>query len=358
MTAVMVSAEAQIDFKRVASFPAELHEISGMVLKGDTIYALNDGGNAPKLYLTDTQGSIQRIFHVKAENQDWEELTAAGDSLLFIGDFGNNDNTRKQLRILKVDLRKISGDTLYPEEINFHYEDQVSFPPPASQLQFDCEAMVWLRDTLHLFTKNRTSPFDGWIKHYTLPSKPGNYAAQLRDSFKAGGFLKELFWVTGAALSPDNQTLALISSDKVYTFSGFSGSAFFSGNFETIALGDISQKEAIAFENQTTLWISDEANSLQSAGLYRLIKKKPGNAHSPPKDIPEVWYSRHDQSVHFRYVHPIETITIYTPEGRFICQFDVHDKNCVLPFTNRTSGHYLCEITSGLNKQICVFRKF
>jgi hypothetical protein len=170
--------------------------------------------------------------------------------------------------------------------------------------------------------------------------------------------LKELFWVTGAALSPDNRTLALISSDKVYTFSGFSGSAFFSGNFEKIELGDISQKEAIAFENQSTLWISDEANSLQSAGLYRLIKKKTGNATSMVEDTPEVWYSRHDQSVRFRYVHPIETITIYTPEGRLICQFDVHDKNYVLPFTNRTSGHYLCEITSGLNKQICVFRKF
>lgn len=329
-----------------------------MVLQGDTLYAINDGDNAPTLYLCDTMGNILRKWPVRSTNHDWEELTPGKDGTLYIGDFGNNDNRRTNLQILCLRINESTSDTLEVDTIRFEYEDQVSYPPAASQMKFDAEAMVWMRDSLHLFTKNRTSPYNGWIFHYVLPDQPGHAIARLVDSFYTGGTFKELYWVTGAALSKDLRQLALISSDKVYLFSGFSGSQFFSAQFKTLPLGDISQKEAIAFENDYTLWISDEFNSLRAAGLYRLSLTTASGRSTPPKSPPRVIYHPDRLSISFQSTAPLGTIIVRDASGRLVQQLEINTPEYELDVSNWSSGHYLCEVIKENQPYFCVIKKF
>lgn len=179
----------------------KLKEISGLCTAPDgTLWALNDSGNTSELFnLNANSGQIIKVVQVSARNRDWEELTISPDGILWIGDFGNNSNARRDLRVYRFNPQNGHLDSLL-----FHYPDQTDFPPEAVAAQrFDCEAMVWSRDTLHLFTKSR---FAGQhvTYHYTLPARPGQYVATLIDSL----YLPNLV-VTGAALSNDHRTLAL-----------------------------------------------------------------------------------------------------------------------------------------------------
>ena len=79
----------------------------------------------------------------------------------YIGDFGNNYNARKDSFIYEIVHPEMEGYE-YTEKITFTYSNQKAFPTPLNQQNFDCEVMVWYADSIYLFTKNRTTPFDGW----------------------------------------------------------------------------------------------------------------------------------------------------------------------------------------------------
>ena len=189
--------------QRHQRLPAILGEISGLVRGADGhFYALNDGGNAPWLFRLD--GNTLRLKDTLAlpiPNRDWEDLAADDKGYLYVGDFGNNYNRRRDLCVYRYQLSTHNLDSIL-----FHFSDQTAYPPtdPAAR-NFDCEAMVFAGDSLHLFTKSRFKSRH-WCKHYALPAQPGQYAATLRDSIQ----LKNRV-VSGAGLSQDGQTLALTS---------------------------------------------------------------------------------------------------------------------------------------------------
>lgn len=182
------------------SLPDELNEISGLTgTPSGAFWALADSGNEPALYrINPENAAVLETKRLPVPNKDWEELTADDQGHLYIGDFGNNANKRRDLRIFCYD-----PSTNLLDSILFSFPDQKEFPPESDvERRFDCEAMVWRNDTLHLFTKSR---FKGNKKthHYTLPAEPGTYIAKHCDSL----LLPRV--ITGAALSPDGKTLAL-----------------------------------------------------------------------------------------------------------------------------------------------------
>lgn len=194
-------AQSQVPHKKV-SLPIQLKEVSGMTrLPNGELWLLNDSRNPSELYKFDPLStSLLEIKQLPVKNQDWEDLTHDPVGNLYIGDFGNNYNRRKNLRIYRY-----NPSTGVLDSILFRYPDQTAFPPAQeSNWNFNCEAMVYFQDSLHLFSKNS---FKGnfYTKHYVVPAKPGGeYLAVLRDSI----LLKNRV-VTGAALSRDNKTLVL-----------------------------------------------------------------------------------------------------------------------------------------------------
>jgi hypothetical protein len=353
------NAKGQHQFRRVASLPPELNELSGLQCLKGQILAHNDGGNPSELFSIDTFGNILWKKKIQSDNVDWEDIALKPDSFIFIADFGNNDNTRKDLKVYKVALTQLGNDTLNAEIISFYYPEQNAFPPSNSALYYDCEALIFFNDSLHLFIKNRTSPFDGQVKHYRIPSFAGNHVALLQESIQIGSLIKELYWVTGSDISPGGKKVALQSSDKVFMFSNFSGSDFLKGQFETFVLGDISQKEAITFSDDSTMIIGEETN-VNPAGLYLLSLPSQavvGVQELETKQLNFI-YDRNRETLQFTQDMNGQ-LSIYDQNGRLMVQRALFSSvENVVFIQNWSSGAYRCVLLTKNERFQSVFLKF
>ncbi len=259
----MGAVQAQsLELNTLALLPPSLNENSGLALATDgQFWTHNDSGGEPALYRIDSSGAITRTLHIKgASNVDWEDLTRDKAGNLYIGDFGNNSNTRTDLRIYRISNPDIWPlDSIEAGIIHFSYPDQTEFPPPAERFTYDMEAMVHFGGHLYLFSKNQSEPFTGYTRIYRLPELPGSYSATLLDSFFTGSGPALFDWVSSADVSPDGEHLVLLGYDKIWLFSCRNGRSFLKGQRRTIPIsGGMTQKEAILFVDAQNLIISDE----------------------------------------------------------------------------------------------------
>ncbi len=243
------------------TLPPALTEISGMVYWGGKLYVHNDSGNPSILYETDTvSGNITKeIYFDGVPHTDWEDITQ-DDQYFYIGDIGNNGGNRTNLSIIKCAKNLIGAayyDTITLNEveiIHFTYADQTDFTYNLNNTAFDCEALAFKNNQLHLFTKNWTL---GACVHYVLPAAAGTYQAIRIDSLNTGGTL-----VTGADFA-SNQQLMLIGYKStgtaecalwyIYDF-GQTDSFFTYGNKRKIGIGDallLGQVESICFADSS-----------------------------------------------------------------------------------------------------------
>jgi len=243
----------------------DLKEVSGLqYTKENGLWALEDSGNKNKMYSIDEKGNILNQFEIRnAKNHDWEDLASDAEGNLYIGDFGNNANKRRDLAIYKLNNGKydsIVGKT------EFYYPEQKDFPPKRSEMFYDAEAFFEHEGTFYIFTKNRSKEFDGSFTMYSVPNKEGKHAAKLITSLKACGNYNKCA-ITGADISTDGKTAVLLSGDKIWLMPGFGD-----GNYEIhpVELGFITQKEGITFRDANTLLIADEKDKHVGGRLYEV----------------------------------------------------------------------------------------
>lgn len=272
---VHISAQA-ISFEKLCALDNDLQHNSGIVSlnQAQSFWTQVDNNSPNLIYEFDRDCNILRSVFIKNPiKKDWEEICSDKDNNIYIGDFGNNNNSRKDLRILVIPHEElITSDSVDASVINFSYARQIAFPPPPEEMHYDMEAMVWFDDSLHLFSKNRTDPFDGWCYHYVLPAIPGNYSLNPVDSFKTGSGSLLFYWVTGAAVDPTTRKFVLLSHDRIWLFKDFSGNRFFSGKVQEILLSHYSQKEGICVTEPNIWYITDEYNAVIRTGgdLFKL----------------------------------------------------------------------------------------
>jgi hypothetical protein len=264
-------SQAAATLYSVCGLPSILNETSGIEKTGpNTFWSHNDSGGQPAIYKFDSTGTLLKTLTITgATNFDWEDIAQDHLKNIYIGDFGNNNNNRSvansnQLRIYKIsDPDLVAGTTTTASIINFEYVDR-NFSAPASNHNFDMEGFFFYNDSLHLFTKNRTSPTNGWIKHYILPSVAGTYSAMVVDSFNNAGVR-----ICAADISPDKKRVALLANDKIWLFSCFKGSKFISTGTNTVLTLPLTQKEAVVFSTDSIIYITDELTGSIGQKLYR-----------------------------------------------------------------------------------------
>ena len=262
-----------IKLEVLANLPKLLKESSGIEkLNGsENFWMINDSGNSNELFEVSEAGKIQQIVAVKnAKNKDWEDLATDGQDKLFIGDFGNNGNKRKNLVIYTVSISSINNGEVSAEKTTFYFEDQKKFPPKKKDRNFDVEAFVYMDGYFYLFTKNRSSHFNGVTKLYKVPAEVGSHSAQLISEFITCTDSNTCL-VTGATISKNNKELILLTHDKLFLFTNFNEDDFFNGSVSEINLYHNSQKEAICFKGDD-IYITDEAAKNSGGNLYRIKK--------------------------------------------------------------------------------------
>ena len=249
----------------------KLKEASGVEMSSasELIWVLEDSGNKNSIYGLNSDGKINKTIEIdNAINVDWEDLTSDKAGNLYIGDFGNNDNARKDLCIYKVDSKDLNQETVISSsKISFYYPEQTDFPPKKSGLFYDAESFFEHNGNFYIFTKNRSKGFDGSVFLYKIPNQTGNHKAVLLGKFQACNIYKHCA-ITSAAISPNGKTIALLSANKVWLLSDFSSDAFLNGKTEELTLPDATQKEGICFKDNETLLIVDEKDKKTGGNQY------------------------------------------------------------------------------------------
>ncbi|QTE24463.1 hypothetical protein J3359_07365 [Polaribacter cellanae] len=267
---LLLSCQNFGQLKILADLPKDLKEVSGteIVAKSDLIWMINDGGNKPELFGLNEKGEIIKEIYIKAKNHDWEDLTSDAKGTIYIGDFGNNVNRRKNLSIIIVEHKELDEKNAEVDKIEFEYPNQHKFPPKKKNRFFDTESFFYFKGSLYLFTKSRVKHQYGKTTMYKIPAKKGEYTAEIVDEFDNGSDLE--CWITSADISNDGKKVALLSQKHVLIFTDFKDDNFLSGKVQKIELTHRSQKESITFKDNNTLLITDEKAHGTGGNLYEL----------------------------------------------------------------------------------------
>ena len=244
----------------------KLDETSGLEIINKQLVTINDSGNDPVLFYINESANIldERKLNC-CKNNDWESLAADSD-YVYIADFGNNYDTRKNLSIIKIPIDKSSNEN--PEIINFLYPEQKKFKRIYRRSEYDAEALISFGDILLIFTKNKRKKI---TEIYSLPKYGGNFQAQ-----KIGSLNTESI-VTGADYDKKTNTLVLTSTinfDEYYILvvNDFSlNNKDHKINMYEIPIGK-TQVEAIKIIDENTFWITSEDESSSSSARLMKIK--------------------------------------------------------------------------------------
>ncbi len=243
----------------------KLDETSGLEIVNNTLITINDSGNKPVLFYLDKKGNILNERKLDCcKNNDWESL-AADKNHIYIADFGNNYDTRKNLSIIKIPIAENINES---EIINFSYPEQKKFNTIYRSSQYDAEALISINDNLIIFTKNKLKKI---TEIYSLPKTGGNYQAKKIGSIDTKSI------VTGADYDKKTSTLALTSTILFddYYIQIINDFNFNNHNHKIdtykIPIGK-TQVESIKIIDPTTFWITSEDESNSSSA--RLMKVK------------------------------------------------------------------------------------
>lgn len=330
-----------------------IKESSGLLYLNGKLITHNDSGGEPRLYEIDslTGNVLRTVTILNATNKDWEDITH-DDTYIYIGDFGNNNGVRTDLkvyRILQSDYFESDNDQATAEVITFNYSDQTDFTSSTFSTNYDAEAFISFQDSLYIFTKN-------WGDHrtnvYPLSKQPGNYALSRTDSMDAQGM------ITGADLNENTGILILsgytLLSPFAIIMSSFPAGKFLQGTIVHLDLqapsGYSHQIEGVSEINQSLFYFTSEGGIFGESGLFKLNLNLTG-IYIPKK---EEFSVSPNPAKDFFTVNTSEKIKLklFNSAGELV---QVEDSN-TMNVSSLSRGTYLLEIRGSGTKLITTKR--
>jgi len=216
-----------------------MRKTSGLELgdEPNTFWSHNDKNNPTEVYQFDNTGLLLKTITIAngltQQQSDYEDLAKDDNSNLYIADVGDNQLNKVTYRIYKINTD--STELTEVPTIKFFYPNFE---------RINCESIFWWDGFIYLFIKN---PYEAeFIENF---NNPGSYP----------------FSITGADISPNGETLILMSKDEFYLLKCFTAPYFFSASavikvpFERVYQSDrIPQTEGIVFADDETIFIVDE----------------------------------------------------------------------------------------------------
>lgn len=169
---------------KIAVLSDSLQESSGLTNFNGRLFSFNDSGNTSEIFEIKAGSShIEKTFQTNLKNIDWEAISNDGENF-YIGEFGNNLGSRRDLKVYQIPFRNDSLIVDSIKSIPFYYPEQNDFTPKNTNNNFDAEAMIFLDGNIHLFTKEWIT---NTVSHYVIDKNPtDNQPAQKLESYDTG----------------------------------------------------------------------------------------------------------------------------------------------------------------------------
>lgn len=188
---------------QIAVLPDSLDENSTLDFFRGRLFTINDSGGTSEIFEIDKKsGKLKNKFQTNLKNEDWEAMTSDSANF-YVGEFGNNLGSRKNLKVYKIPFDSIEKSRKFSnaQEIPFYYPEQNDFTKRNTNNDFDAEAMIFLNGKIHLFTKE-------WVSkkttHYIIdPEISENQAALKVETFQTdyvvtdAAYFKEKLYLIG-----------------------------------------------------------------------------------------------------------------------------------------------------------------
>ena len=225
-----------------------LDEASGLLISKKypgVFWSHNDSGDMARLYAFDmkTLKLIKKIKVKKAKNKDWEDLTYYRGNIV-IGDFGNNKNKRKKLKVYTIkepNPYKEKKAKLMSKQ-KFIFSDQKN--SPYRRKNFDCEAIFSFNDKLFLLSKHRADT------NTTLYRLQGDVARKIMQYTLDDR-------VTSA--DSDGKHIVILTYKSIYLIEPKTGDdKIFNYPVKQKVLGDVGQVEGVAINEDKVYIISED----------------------------------------------------------------------------------------------------
>lgn len=331
-----------------------LDETSGLLFYNNKLITHNDSGDNPKLYeINTTTGNISRTVTItNATNVDWEDI-AQDASYIYIGDIGNNNGNRTDLKIYKILKSDYddADDTATAEILAYSYANQLDFTEKPNDNNWDAEGLISFGEKLLIFSKNWA---DNTVNVYSIPKTSGTHSASLVSTYNIGGLItgaetspdESVIYLTGytESLNPFMYTIHSIPSNSLDIFSGTT-----SEKINIVSTGN--QVEAIAFIEITPtkhrLYISNEKFQYSFFTLPAMLRTVEVDAASIILDIKDqtkelsftVFPNPFDKTL--KLSEKVDEIIIYDLLGRMVTQQQFVEE---LSLENLYKGIYIAHI--------------
>jgi hypothetical protein len=279
-------AYAARDLELTGRLPGVLDETSGIAVsrtQPHVFWTHNDSGDGPHLYAIDPSGRLLATFVVGgAEARDWEDIglgpcvsarSQTSPFCLYLGDIGDNRGAREWLTIYMVEEPTVPSRDDGPRTIasqSFRYR----YPGGPD----DAEALAVLSNgDLTIVTKGRS----GTIGFFRLRREASARAIVSGEVLVAeyigdSGIRPDVRIsrnATGAAVSPDGESLAVRTYNEVFFYSAVNdaGKVSWRGPVKACFLGDAEpQGEAIDFLDRDWLVITSERRDRPAGLIHRV----------------------------------------------------------------------------------------
>tara|TARA_B100000519_G_scaffold171998_1_gene158589 strand:- start:3212 stop:4138 length:927 start_codon:yes stop_codon:yes gene_type:complete len=220
----------------------------------------NDSAGGSDLYAINRLGELLAVIPTSIPNTDWEDITTDNAGNLFIGDFGNFNNIRRNLAIHVLQEPDPSTDPsdVAHRSFPFAFPDQKEFPP--KRRLFDCEALFWADGSLFLLTKSLGDTYTRLYRFARLIEETVNTPQRI-GLFDIGP------QVTAADASTDGKSLAVLTTRSIWIFDRpKSGWNYLDGPAQFMKI-QAGQCEAISWDGPNSLIVANENRELFSVPI-------------------------------------------------------------------------------------------
>lgn len=191
----------------------QLSEISGLAasrMHRDILYAQNDSGGDPAVYILNAKGKLEGILRlIDIQNRDWEDIAVGpgpekNRSYIYIGEIGDNSARYESAVIYRIaEPNSIMKESFTPkvDKLEFVYADGAR----------DAEAFfVDPRSKDIVIISKREEQVGVYVLSYPQSTESMNTAKRVMSL--------PLSWVTAADISPSRDAILIKTYTNVYSY--------------------------------------------------------------------------------------------------------------------------------------------